>query len=209
MTLVCATHPDVEALARCVRCGLHLCDRCRSFEGVRNFCRNCHEQTHPQRTAGPMAAAHPTGVAASAALGSATAVASVAPQRRARSRWLAAVLSLVPGLGQAYAGRLGRGVLCFAGALLLRDAPFMTPLLGAYLYAFGLFDAFRCAEATTLSPAEAGKARGDDVAFLLAGLLAVVTAVVSRGGFATAPPDQLVPLAALATGLVIAHETRR
>ncbi len=201
MTLVCANHPEAEALARCVRCGIHLCDRCRTYEGVRNFCGRCHHDA--------AVAAVPAGSVTGAAGATSTPVAIVAPQRRARSRWLAAFLSLVPGLGQAYAGRVVRGGICFAAALGLREAPFMTPLLGAYLYAFGLFDAFRCAEATALSPAEAGKARGDDIAFLIAGLLAVVAAVATNGGFATAPPGQLVPLAALATGLVVAHETRR
>ncbi len=199
MTLVCATHPAVEAIARCVRCGVHLCDECRSFEGVRNLCARCHATAHA-------ASGATNRVNAST---SATPVATVAPPRRQRSRWLAAALSLVPGLGQAYSGRVLRGAFCFGGALLLRDAPFMTPLLGAFLYAFGLFDAFRCAEATTLSSVEAGKARGDDTAFLLAGLLVIVATVTSRGGFAAAPPQQLLPLAALAAGLVFAHETRR
>ncbi len=183
MTLVCASHPSVEAIARCVTCGLHLCAGCRTLDGVRNFCQRCHAELRSVAAAVPAAP---------------------------RSPWLAAFLSLMPGLGQAYAGRWLRGALFFASAVLLRHAPWMTPLLGAFLFVFSLFDAYRLAQNRSDGHAR-GKApiRADDTLFLIVGLGCIAATVFERGGFLALPGRALAPLALLATSLLVAHETRR
>lgn len=193
MDFVCATHPQAEAIARCTRCGVHLCASCRTLDGLRNVCGACRDALRPVvATAGPVAIA----------------VDSAAAPRSERSAWLAATLSLIPGLGQAYAGRVLRGGALFAAAMALRDAPFMTPLLGSYLYAFILFDAFRCAETRNAGPAAAHSRLGDGFV-LAAGLAVIVVTLAGHGGFAAAPRELLVPLGALAASLLFAHETRR
>ena len=202
MTFVCASHPLSEATARCIRCGIHLCASCRTLDGVRNFCAACRTARAPE----------PPDPPAAAALAGAPVAVSVERVRstpRPKSPWLAAALSFLPGLGQVYAGRIARGAALFGGAIALRDEPFMTPLLGAYLYVFGLFDAFRCAEAT--QPANAGtrSGRADDVLFLLAGLGVIAATLAGRGGFAAAPRELLLPLGGIAAALLCAHETRR
>jgi hypothetical protein len=205
--LVCATHPQSDAIARCVRCGLHLCDDCRTLDGVRNFCSRCRSLARAQTVATAAAAA---AVAVPADAAGRVEVPAVARRPTPRSPFLAAALSLVPGLGQAYAGRLLRGAAFFGSTLLLREAPFSSPLLLAYVYALNLFDAWRVAQART--DAANGKttaSRGDDVVFLLVGVAVLAVSFMQLGGFIAAPNRTLLPLAAVAAGLVVAHETRR
>jgi hypothetical protein len=198
--LVCATHPQSDAVARCVRCGLHLCDECRTLDGVRNFCLRCRSLVHAAASG-----------AAVAAVGAARIEVPALPRRpTSRSPFLAAALSLVPGLGQAYAGRLVRGAAFFGSTLLLREAPFSSPLLLAYVYALNLFDAWRVAQVR--KDAANGKpaaSRGDDVVFLLVGVGVLALSFMQLGGFIATPNRTLLPLAAVAVGLVVAHETRR
>jgi hypothetical protein len=194
--LVCATHPQSDAVARCVHCGLHLCDDCRTLEGVRNFCERCSAQRRA--------------VADVATAAARLEVPTLPRPRTPRSPFLAAALSLVPGLGQAYAGRIVRGAAFFGSVALLRQAPFASPLLVAFIYVLNLFDAWRVAQLR--SDAAAGRppaARLDDVVFLLLGLGVLAAQLVEVGGLMAAPGRTLLPLAAVATGLVVAHETRR
>jgi hypothetical protein len=194
--LVCATHPSFDAVARCVRCGLHLCDDCRSLDGVRNYCSRCRAQT--------------LAAAASAPAAKRIEIARVAPRPTPRSPFLAASLSLVPGLGQAYAGRLIRGGAFFASVLALREAPFASPLLIAYVYVLNLFDAWRVAQVRRdASAGKATSARVDDSIFLLLGLGVLAVSFVQLGGVVATPNRTLLPLAAIAASLVVAHETRR
>jgi len=194
--LVCATHPNFDAVARCVRCGLHLCDDCRSLDGVRNYCSRCRAQT--------------LAAAVSAPAGRRIEVGRVAPRPTPRSPFLAAALSLVPGLGQAYAGRLIRGGAFFASVLALREADFASPLLVAYVYVLNLFDAWRVAQSRKDSAeGKPAGARIDDSIFLLLGLGVIAVSFVQLGGVVATPNRTLLPLAAIAASLVVAHETRR
>jgi hypothetical protein len=194
--LVCAAHPTAEAVARCVNCGLHLCGGCRTLEGVRNFCARCRADL---RRVTPVTYA------------AAVEIPAVAPAPLApRSPWLAAFLSLVPGLGQAYSGRVVRGALVFASAMGLRAAPWLPPLLGGFLYVFNLFDAYRLAQNRSEGfPRGHAPTRFDDVLFLVVGLATVAMALLSYGGFFAVPSHTLLPLAAVAATLLVAHETRR
>ena len=197
MQLVCATHPNFDAVARCVRCGLHLCDDCRSLEGVRNYCSRCRAHRIAESAAAAPAAKR-------------IEVPSVAPRPTPRSPFLAAALSLVPGLGQAYSGRLIRGGAFFASVLTLREAPFASPLLVAYVYVLNLFDAWRVAQARRdASEGKPTSARFDDAIFLLLGLGVLAVSFVQLGGVVATPNRTLLPLAAIAASLVVAHETRR
>lgn len=198
MQLVCAAHPQSDAIARCVRCGLHLCDDCRALDGARNYCQRCRSQARAAAVAVPLAASFRVEV-------------PPLPKRPTpRSPLLAAALSLVPGLGQVYAGRLFRGASFFAATLFLREAPFVSPLLLAYVYALNLFDAWRVAQARTdKANGTTTSTRADDVVFLLIGIGVLALSFMQFGGFLVAPNRTLLPLAAIAVGLVVAHETRR
>jgi len=194
--LVCAAHPNAEAIARCVHCGLHLCGGCRTLDGVRNFCSSCRAGF---RRATPVAFAAAVEVPPLSS-------APVTP----RSPWLAAFLSLVPGLGQAYAGRVARGALVFGAAIGLRHAPWLSPLLGGFLYVFNLYDAWRLAQNRSEGFVRGtAPVRFDDVLFLVLGLGVVAMAILSFGGFFAVPNRALLPLAAVAATLLVAHETRR
>lgn len=195
MQLVCATHPSFDAVARCVRCGLHLCEDCRSLDGVRNYCSRCRALTLAAAATSPAKRIE---------------ISNVAPRPTPRSPFLAASLSLVPGLGQAYAGRLLRGGAFFGSVLALREAAFASPLLIAYVYVLNLFDAWRVAQVRRdASAGKATSARVDDSIFLLLGLGVLAVSFVQLGGVVATPNRTLLPLAAIAASLVVAHETRR
>ncbi len=215
MKLVCATHPRVNAAARCVICGIHLCETCRCKIGVRNYCRGCKGRMHrsvfpgSEEPAAAQASAKATPSAASAAAPAAT------PKRRARrSPTFAALLALVPGLGQAYAGRWMRGFLFFGIALALQDSG-VPALLACFLYAFNLFDAYRVTNVhndrrteSRRDDKERARDHVDDNVFTLAGLGVLAFTFFQAGGFDAAPGNALVPLAAVGAALLIAQETR-
>lgn len=208
MQLVCATHPQSDAIARCVRCGLHLCDECRTLDGVRNFCARCRTLARADAMRAQSAAIAIAGVPGDVA--ARVEVPAIARRPTPRSPFLAAALSLVPGLGQAYAGRLLRGAAFFGSTLLLREAPFSSPLLLAYVYALNLFDAWRVAQVRKdAANGKAAASRGDDIVFLLVGVGVLAVSFMQLGGLIAAPNRTLLPLAAVAVGLVVAHETRR
>ena len=116
----------------------------------------------------------------------------------------------MPGLGQAYAGRLIRGGAFFASVLALREADFASPLLVAYVYVLNLFDAWRVAQSRKDSAeGKPAAARIDDSIFLLLGLGVIAVSFVQLGGVVATPNRTLLPLAAIAASLVVAHETRR
>jgi hypothetical protein len=202
VTLVCAAHPNVDAIARCVRCGVHLCASCRTLEGARNFCSRCRADL--RRYATPTSPVFASAIAVPPPLPAAARV--VTP----RSPTLAAFLSLVPGLGQAYCGRWLRGALFFATATTIHRVPWATLPIVGFLYVFNLFDAYRIAQ-LRVEAKEHGSAlsRFDDTLFLAVGVVTLAATVLVHGGFAAAPHGMLVQCAAIAAGLLVAHETRR
>ena len=206
MNLVCATHPSALAVARCVNCGLHLCSDCRTLEGIRNFCARCRADLRHASTQDP----HTQDPQAFAAAIEVPQIHAAAAASSTRSPSLAAFLSLVPGLGQAYSGRVFRGAIFFGAAMALRSADWVTPVLAAFLYAFNLFDAYRLAQIRSEGhPRGRAPLRTDDTLFLLVGIGTLAATLLASGGFLAAPGVALLPLAGLATSLVLAHETRR
>lgn len=133
MELTCKTHGDRAAMARCVACGASLCGGCRVRVGGRNWCRPCVPSELRRELPGH------------------------------RAPLLAALLSVMPGLGQMYAGRGLRGVLFVASAVLIaanvESIPAPVPL---FLWLFNVFDAWSVAiernahvEGRDLNPSEA------------------------------------------------------
>ena len=77
-------------------------------------------------------------------------------------------------------------------------------------YARSLFDAWRVAQARAdAANGKAASSRADDAVFLLLGIGVLALSFMQLGGFVVAPSRTLLPLAAIAVGLVVAHETRR
>jgi TM2 domain-containing membrane protein YozV len=142
-------------------------------------------------------------------------VAAVAAQARPvkkvkrKSPVFASALSLVPGLGQLYAGRFVRGIVFFATAGAIAEASFLTPLLAAFLYVFNLYDAFRLAENRN-ERASSGSVtdRADDGLFTLVGLGVLAVTFLQMGGMHSADPSTAVPLLGVATGLWLANQSR-
>ncbi len=129
MAIHCSKHEDREARARCVECGNGLCFHCRVRVDGRNWCRGCV----PAHLKGKI------------------------PGRR--SPLFASILSLVPGLGQLYAGSFSRAVVFGGSAIALGANPSVIPYpVPLFLYVFNLFDAW------TLAEERNARVAGDDVA---------------------------------------------
>jgi len=210
VNLICADHLQAQAVARCVSCGRHLCRDCRTRVGVRNFCSACRTGHQTIRSglfrSPPLHPAEPAAAAASAPVAE---VAAIPATYKRKSPTLAALLSVIPGLGQAYAGLWLRGVLFFVVAQGLKDWSQLTPLLASFLYVFNLFDAYRvAANRNERSSGAAPRSRRDETLFTMLGLGATGLTLVQLGGFAALGPATLIPLAAVAGGLLLAQETR-
>ena len=214
MNLICAKHHRSEAVARCVTCGEHLCDDCRLRIGVRNYCDPCRMQRQ-QVVSPPPPPPPPLPPAQGATPILDLNAAEVAAKTRAASKkspTLAAFLSLLPGLGQAYAGSWMRGVMFFVAAQAIKDWSMLTPLLASFLFAFNLWDAYRITDARNARVERKKPSKwvqADETMFTLVGLGCVGITLVQFGGLAAMAPATLVPLGAIAAGLLIAQETRR
>lgn len=113
MEMPCVHHDKRVAQARCVECGTLLCSDCRAKVDGRNYCRPCVPDSLRGKLKGH------------------------------RSPTAAAVLSVVPGLGQWYGGSFLRGLVFGGSAIALAsnitEVPNPLPL---FLWVFNLFDAF-------------------------------------------------------------------
>lgn len=135
----CAKHPDVTASAFCRTCGKALCSNCaRDVRGV-IYCEECLASRlgdtvpppPPYATVPPMAT--PVVV------------------RQGGSPGLAALLSLIPGVGQMYNEQYAKGlifVLIFAALIQMADhVSGLFGLLIAGFYIYQIIDAYKTAEA--------------------------------------------------------------
>jgi len=136
----CANHPDVTASAFCRTCGKALCSTCaRDVRGV-IYCEEClasrlHDTVPPN--APPYATVPP--------------LATPVVVRQGGSPGLAALLSLIPGVGQMYNEQYAKGlvfVLIFAALIQLTDhVSGMFGLLIGGFYIYQIIDAYKTAEA--------------------------------------------------------------
>lgn len=143
--MYCAAHPDRQAAGTCTRCGRFFCTECLVVVSGRYLCRACvsaaFDEQQRQQTA---ATAPPPLIINNNANANANANAqNWAPYQGVRkSAGLAAFLSfLIPGLGQLYCGRIGRGILFFLGSVLL--APFF---IGIGIWIWNIIDAYAVAQ---------------------------------------------------------------
>lgn len=135
----CAKHPDVTASAFCRTCGKALCSTCaRDVRGV-IYCEECLANrlgdTIPA-TPPPYATVPPTPVVV----------------RQGGSPGLAALLSIIPGVGQMYNEQYAKGlifVLIFAA--LIQIAGHVSGVIGGLgipaFWIYQIFDAYKTAEA--------------------------------------------------------------
>ena len=209
--------------ARCVTCGLHLCGSCRTKLGVQNFCFSCNHRLKSQAPPPPPPSPNPAKVVARARVmerPKTTSRQKARPAPTPRSPLLASVLSVVPGLGQMYAGRFLRGVCFFGSALLLHEAA-VPLLLGSFLFVFNLWDAYRVAQLRN-RPVDGEHAQGSDKAakelrrdkvddglMTLTGLGVLGVTFWQMGGLMHPSPESILPLALIAAALVFAQETRK
>lgn len=163
----CHRHTEARAQARCVECGRYLCGRCRTRVDGRNRCRGC--------VPGPLRHRLP----------------------RRRSPALAALLSVVPGIGQMYAGRVARGLALFLtlpfALALLPDPPHPLTI---FLWIFNLVDAHQAAyeRNVRLGLADPDPVLGSERRlFLGVGLLAAGFHAARAAGFSSLDPLYLWP----------------
>ncbi len=124
----CANHEQTPAVAACTSCGRRLCQPCAILVQGRVTCKECLERKSLQLST---------------------------PGRLHKSAGLAAVLSLMPGLGQVYVGYYFAGfvnMLIFAGVITLLEShrsrgmePFLGVFLGFFIV-FNIIDAVRKAQ---------------------------------------------------------------
>ena len=218
MKTICADHPTLSAVARCVDCSRHLCHGCRSKLGVRNYCRACatRELTKGARKARPVVArARVVRNERAAAAAPAAAVVSTRPVRL-RSPLVATCLSALPGLGQLYGGAWFRAMVFFGATAALLETQ-VPAVLGCFLYVFNLWDAWQVSRlrndrvlGKVRDEKELRRDRTDDTLFTLTGLGAMGYTFVQMGGLQRSQPAELlVQLGVLALALVVAQETRR
>lgn len=140
----CAKHPDVPASAFCRTCGKALCSNCaRDVRGV-IYCEECLASrlgdTVPPIAQPPYATVPPVG--------------TPVVVRQGGSPGLAALLSLIPGVGQMYNEQYAKGlifVLVFAALIQITDhVSGLFGLLIAGFYIYQIIDAYKTAEARRL-----------------------------------------------------------
>ena len=218
MKVICASHPTLDAIARCVTCGIHLCEGCRTRLGVQNFCRSCREhlklRTVPSKPATPPPATKACFKSRCKAPAMKAAAEKPAKKLSGRSPFLASALSVIPGLGQLYTGRFLRGLIFFCGGLALHESG-APALLALFLYVFNLWDAYRLAalrnrsiDPEPVSDKELKRDRFDDGLFTLTGLGVLAYTFLEMGGLNGNVAEHLVPLAGVAVALLVAQETR-
>ncbi len=138
----CAKHPDLTASAFCRTCGKALCSNCtRDVRGV-IYCEECLASrlgdTVPATPPPPYATVPPVGT-------------PVVIRQGGGSPALAAILSLIPGVGQMYNEQYAKGlifVLVFAALIQMADhvsGLFGLLIVGFYIYQ--IIDAYKTADA--------------------------------------------------------------
>ena len=133
----CANHPRSEAAAVCAGCGKDLCQECAIALSTGAWCREC--------------------------LGALTAEGAGARERRGKSKLLAALLSIIPGVGHMYLGLIGKG-FAMLGLLLVSIflvilysdstgmywmTAFLIPTLCILFLSYAVFDSMAMTERAT------------------------------------------------------------
>lgn len=149
--MYCSTHAERQAAGVCTRCGRFFCGECLVPVSGRNLCRDCVTSAFEEQQRQQPASANQlpliinnnnnasTSASASAAQGGTPY--PLYPWVR-KSPGLAAVLSFfIPGLGQVYCGRLGRGALFFLGSFLL-----VPIVIGFGIWIWNIVDAHSLAQ---------------------------------------------------------------
>ncbi len=85
----CYYHRDREPVTACVECGRLICDECTTSHQGANLCRPCAERLQAAAQSGPQVAVR-------------------------KSPVLAALLSVIPGVGQMYNEQVVKGVMIMA-----------------------------------------------------------------------------------------------
>lgn len=144
--MTCRNHPNAEAVAACACCRSPICRECAVVldEGV--WCRDC--------------------------LGAAAASYARSPARR-QNRLVAALLSIIPGVGHMYLGMIGKGfallgillaaiflvILYSATTAMYWITAYLVPSLVVLFLSYAIFDAIAAAD---LARAGRDPASGDD-----------------------------------------------
>lgn len=136
----CGLHTDIAAIAVCCECGNGVCSACRNKMFGRNYCDVCAAGLERKMNEPKVPPARPLPIPQF--------LVQVPPPQypmspqHYKSPTVAAVLSAcVPGAGQLYAGRVGRGIGVFIGTMVL-----VPVFLGWFLWIAQVFDAHTAAK---------------------------------------------------------------
>jgi hypothetical protein len=176
MELACFRHPEESARARCVECGSLLCETCRAKLSGRNYCRPCVPANLKKKLPGR------------------------------RSPTFAAILSLVPGLGQLFVGEKLRGLVFAGSALALGNVEPMPPAtVLLVLYVFNLFDAWSLATERNARVTGVEVSAGQRRQRVLLGWLTGLVAVFAIARETIAPELDVLVLFPVALGAYLIH----
>lgn len=89
----CRNHPERDAVAVCISCHTPVCAECRNHIKGKNYCEKCVDKLFGSEIGKPKVSE--------------------------KNPVLAAVLSIIPGLGQIYLGEVVRGIIFLVVALIL------------------------------------------------------------------------------------------
>lgn len=122
--MICAVHPDREAVAYCRNCGRAMCPDCRRDLRGMVYCEDCLVE-RVQGIGGAAAAAAPAPASSGAPL-----------SREGPSPGLALFLGFIPGVGAIYNGQFAKAflhVVVFGLLVSLADSPATRPFQGIFI----------------------------------------------------------------------------
>lgn len=106
-------------------------------------------------------------------------------QEQLKSPWLAALLSIIPGLGQVYNGQIGKGLIFLVGTII---GYFIFILPGFLVWVYGIYDAYRTAGKMNNGDIPFHNLRGMHVAIYFLTMIVILLIV---GGYASGLPQFL------------------
>jgi hypothetical protein len=130
----CTNHPETAAIAVCSECGRALCDSCALRLDNAIVCKACLEGDRVGKKKSK----------------------AKSPKTFRKSPWLAAILSLFPGIGQVYVGYYAVGfiyALVMIGCIMIlssSEADSTGPMVGTFLAFFWIFNMFDAARRASM-----------------------------------------------------------
>jgi len=148
----CAIHPGRDSVGVCRLCGRAVCELCGIERDGCYACSRCDPASGPGDSSAP-----PPGPGAAPP---APPLSPAAWDTKRKSPGLAALLSLIPGLGQLYNGQAVKGIVflaVFFGLVQLTEHDDFVALFVVVFYLYAVYDAYRTARQINAAVADASR----------------------------------------------------